>query len=281
MKTKAILYLLGVVTVILIGIAYTIETYIPQVTVTTIRSQPLADFFDSSVMVQISDLHFTHIGWRERQMIDRIKAIQPALILMTGDYVNSGVDFDQLRVCFRRLRKTAPMIAIFGNNDDYCRDSLRRIFEETDITLLENETVRLSTAADTLYIVGTGDNTRWRDNYYSAAGALHREDRRIVLAHAPAIAEMIDSSGVELILSGHIHGGQVVLPLIGELYSNRTPYVSRVYREGQYSVNGMLLYANRGIGTSVVPVRFLARPEIAVFSFGKPESQPGLRGITE
>jgi predicted MPP superfamily phosphohydrolase len=118
-------------------------------------------------------------------------------------------------------------------------------------------------------VVGLEDNFLWHDDYFVAASVVPTGESRIVLGHAPAIAEKIDPEGVEMILSGHLHGGQIILPIYGPLARNTVCYVSRSYTAGLYQVNGMPLYSNRGLGTSLLPFRFLARPEIAVFEFAE------------
>ena len=121
---------------------------------------------------------------------------------------------------------------------------------------------------DTLYLVGLEDNFLWKDDYFRATAALPAGADRIVLGHAPGIAEKIDPEGVELIMSGHLHGGQIMLPLLGStLSSNRVCFCSTFYSGGLYEVNGMTLLSNRGLGTSIVPIRLFARPEIAVLNF--------------
>ena len=94
-----------------------------------------------------------------------------------------------------------------------------------------------------------------------------RGKKRFIMNKHAKIAEKIDTENIELILSGHLHGGQVVVPFLDVVRPNDVCFVSRYYRAGLYRVNGVNLFSNRGLGTSLVPLRFLSRPEIAILEF--------------
>lgn len=267
MTVRATNLLLLAVTAALLVIVYMVETVIPQVTVTRIQSPALASFFSGRVVVQITDLHTVRMGWREQLTIRDLKRIKPDLIIMTGDYVESNTDFDQLEELLTEIDKIAPTIASLGNNDYCCKERVEAAFAETQITLLENQAAVLTDGADSVYVIGLEDNFTWRDDYFAATDGVPPGAPRIVLGHAPAIAEKIDPDGVQLILTGHLHGGQILVPFYGPLARNTVCFATKMYTAGLYHVDGMNLYSNRGIGTSVVPLRFLSRPEIAVFDF--------------
>jgi predicted MPP superfamily phosphohydrolase len=248
MTVRATNILLLALAVVLLIVVYAVETVIPQVTVTRIESPSLASFFSGRVMVQITDMHTD-------------------LIIMTGDYVESNTDFDQLDRFLADIDKIAPTIASLGNNDYCCKERVEKAFAKTGIMLLENQTAVLTDGSDSVYVVGLEDNFLWHDDYFAATEGVPPGAPRIVLGHAPAIAEKIDPDGVQLILSGHLHGGQIDVPFYGPLARNTVCFATRMYTAGLYHVDGMNLYSNRGIGTSVIPLRFLARPEVAVLDF--------------
>ena len=166
------------------------------------------------------------------------------------------------------MAAVAPIIATPGNNDYCCMDILEAVFKRHGVTFLKNETILLRQSDDSIYLVGLEDNFLWKDDYFRAVEAISPEASRIVLGHAPGISEKIDPAGVELILSGHLHGGQIMLPIIGSyLSTNRVCFCSRFYASGLYDVNGIILFSNRGLGTSIIPLRLFSRPEIAVLKF--------------
>ncbi len=267
MTVRATNLLLLAVTAALLVVVYMVETVIPQVTVTRIESPALASFFSGRVVAQITDIHTVRMSWREQLTIRALREIKPDLIIMTGDYVESNTDFDQLEEFLTDIDKIAPTIASLGNNDYCCKERVEEAFGKTGIMLLENQAAVLTDGADSVYVIGLEDNFLWRDDYFAATDGVPPGAPRIVLGHAPAISEKIDPDGVQLILSGHLHGGQIIVPFYGPLARNTVCFATRMYTAGPYQVDGMNLYSNRGIGTSVIPLRFLSRPEIAVFDF--------------
>lgn len=252
----------------LLLLGYVVETEIPQVTVSSLSSPPLRAFFGDRIVVQLSDLHLVDLGWRERLTLAKVERIKPDLILMTGDYLEPYTDFDELYAYLKRLAAVAPVIATPGNNDYCCLDTLTKLMRKCGVTFLRNQAVLLRYGGDSLYLVGLEDNFLHHDDYFKASSAVPAGADRIVLGHAPAVAETFDPTGVDMVLAGHLHGGQIILPFYGPVSrSGDCCYATRMYTAGWYQVNGIPVYSNRGIGTSLVPVRFLARPEIAVFRF--------------
>lgn len=265
-KTGSIGLLVLIPVLLLLG--FGVETVIPQVTVTSLSSRPLHAFFGDRVVAQITDLHLVDLGWRERMTLSKLAEIKPDVIFMTGDYLEPYTDFAELKEFLKRLAEIAPIIATPGNNDYCCLDTLAALMRESGITFLRNQAVLLKYGGDSLYLVGLEDNFLHHDDYFKAASAVPDGADRIVLGHAPAVAETFDPTGVDLVLAGHLHGGQIILPFYGPL-SRRgdCSYATQMYTAGLYRINGVPVYSNRGIGTTLVPLRFLARPEIAVFQF--------------
>jgi len=110
MTVRATNLLLLAVTAVLLVIIYLVETIIPQVTVTRIESPSLASFFSGRVVAQITDLHTVRMGWRERLTIHDLQNLKPDLIFMTGDYVESNTDFDQLEIFLQEIDKIAKSL---------------------------------------------------------------------------------------------------------------------------------------------------------------------------
>lgn len=253
---------------LLMILVYMIETLVPEVVYYQISSPQLERFFEDRLVVHLTDQHLVNFGWREEMTLSRVEEINPDLIIMTGDYLEAETDIRDFERYINRLTAIATVIATPGNNDYCCMDTLVRVFSEAGVVFLKNQAVLLERPGDSLYLVGLEDNFLWKDDYFRAVAPVPAGVGRIVLGHAPGIAEKIDPEGVELIMSGHLHGGQISLPLLGSsLSSNRICFCSTFYTGGLYEVNGITLLSNRGLGTSIIPIRFFARPEIAVLGF--------------
>jgi len=255
---------------ILLGLVYVVETIMPQVTLTRLRSPRLEAFFGDHRVVQISDLHLVKFGIRERLTISALERISPDIIFMTGDHLEPYTEIAELEKFLSRLTEIAPVVATTGNNDYCCLDSLVQVMKRVGSVFLRNESVLLVNGADSLYLVGLEDNFLQYDDYFKAAENVPGGAARIVLGHVPAVAETFDPAGVEVVLAGHLHGGQIFLPFYGPAAkTGDCSYATAMYTAGLYTVQGRPLYSNRGIGTSIVPVRFLSRPEVAVLEFVK------------
>jgi len=217
-------------------------------------------------IVQLSDLHIRHFDNYFRQVAAAANALSPDLILLTGDYlersrnVRGALDFLEL------LQAPGGVFAIQGNWEYWARvegENLRRHFAGVGVNLLINERRDLELQGVPVSILGL--------DYPSSADSLvHLQQQsdaarlNILLSHVPAFDHSQLAPGTDLILSGHTHGGQVRLPYLPPPI---LPRFSGKFYSGMFRVGttGTPLYVTRGIGTSILPVRFCCRPEITLF----------------
>jgi len=235
------------------------------------RPERLIEYFDGLRIVHISDLHTRYIGVLERRLLESLRELEPDMIFITGDFVNSSEDIPACREILNEIQKIAPIYAVLGNHDHHFMrivvntDKLKDTVRETGATLLVNESLRFDHNGRSLYIVGLDDNHLGYDDYKAAVEGIDDSAPRIVLAHSPEIVNHLDLSNIQLILSGHTHGGQFRLPLTKKLYgSYASPFKSGFYDQGRFED---ILFITRGIGASWIPLRLGARPEIVVFDF--------------
>ncbi|MBI2839511.1 MAG: phosphodiesterase YaeI [Acidobacteria bacterium] len=240
-----------------------------------VRGLPPA--FHGFRIVQLSDIHLSSVV--PMSFVDRCLEgacdLDPDLIVLTGDYVTTRDSkySDQILRAFRGLRARAGTIAVLGNHDRgiykwrrssrvpvdaaACQDR----FDGAGVRLLVNESILLRSAGSTLAIVGLDD--LWSGSFRPdwAFDGLEAATPRVVLCHNPNGAVAMNGHRADIILSGHTHGGQVVLPLVGARW---LPTEHRQFVAGLYRVGSNLLYVNRGIG-HLPPARFNCHPEISVF----------------
>jgi len=153
---------------VLLAMIYLVETLIPQVTVNKIPSPFLQSFFAGRVVVQITDPHVVKFGWRDHMVISELRKLKPDIIFLTGDYIESYSDFDDLYDYLSEIRQIAPVLAIPGNNDYCCLPQLEEIFDHVGIPLLKNRAAIISNGSDSVYIVGLEDNFLWHDDYFDS-----------------------------------------------------------------------------------------------------------------
>jgi predicted MPP superfamily phosphohydrolase len=218
-------------------------------------------------LLQLSDFHAgNRRGWeaRLRRVVRTANDLRPDLIALTGDFVNRTAVIPACMAVLAELRATHGTIAVFGNHD-YAgsprrTSCLAAALADVGITLLRNDVYVVPTRAS-LVVVGLDDACTGHDKPAVALSRLPRvRGTRIMLSHYPDAMEALSPRTVDLVLSGHTHGGQIGVPLLGRLAGSlraRTAYLA-----GLYDVDGTVLYVNRGIGTSFPGARFLAPPEL-------------------
>jgi len=246
-----------------------------EVTQHKILLPKLADEFRGMKIVQISDLHFEEYdeAFFLEHVIHVVNGLKPDLVLYTGDIVSYGPfpkSFGRSRVapCAEILAKTqCPWrFASLGNHDyvvgwEHVKDGL----ESHGIPTLVNRAVPLERGGKRLWLVGLGSACAMASHPETAIpkSALRDGDAVVVMAHEPDVLPQIASYGVDLMLSGHTHGGQIRFPLVPPMF---LPTLGRIYIEGMFRMGNTHLYVNRGIGAVLVPVRLNCRPEITEFT---------------
>lgn len=230
--------------------------------------------FNRFKIVLFSD---THIGFHFElqhleQIIGRINSLNPDLILFAGDLMDEPDKCEHAAKIISILEKlSAPFgkFAVFGNHDHggYGTNLYKNIMKSSGFQLLINQASEISLPDnERIYIAGIDEPMLGKPDLTTALNAVPDSSFKILLSHAPDLADYAVNYNVQLQLSGHSHGGQVKLPLVGPLVK---PPFARKYYEGLYTIEngkGLYLYVNRGIGTTRLPFRFLCRPEITVLT---------------
>lgn len=240
--------------------AYFIEPYWLEITYVKI---PLADFPADKKpvrIVQVSDLHCDKTMRLENRVAEEIEKLKPALILFSGDSLNSLEGRDNFNTFAKRISKVAKTFAVKGDWD-FAFPGVG-ILEESPFELLNGH--KIVTANDvTLCIAGA-------DSGASCLYALRdapKDIPTIAMYHNPD-ADIIlhkENSGVDLYVCGHTHGGQIALPLYGALITQSKQ--GKKYESGLHKLGDTWIYTNRGIGMEghFPRLRFFARPELTVF----------------
>jgi predicted MPP superfamily phosphohydrolase len=231
----------------------------------------LPEEFNGLVVAHLSDLHMRGYGARERRVLEKLAEAKPGVIAITGDFTRDGSDPTAIRTFLKDLQRLNPPFGIWAVLGDYDHwyppaasdEAVRKFFSDAGIALLVNEWGRIGKGFDTMTLAGVDDPFTGADNLGAALRGTHRTPFAILLTHAPQMFMKADLTKFDLVLAGHTHGGQVRLPGIGALW---LPAGSEGYDSGWFYGLNAQMYVTRGIGTSILPVRFLCRPEIALIT---------------
>lgn len=225
-------------------------------------------------VVLLSDLHVGAPFWGLEELsslVERANAEQPELVLLGGDYLVGGepggkrVEPEAIAERLSLLHAKLGIIAVLGNHDAD-DGTLRRAFERRKIRVLEDERVRLQRGGQDLWIVGLADQLTRRSNPRAAAAGIPPNVPFLLVVHEPDVFESFGRLGLSpaLTLAGHTHGGQVWLPFVGRPVVPSS-FGAR-YAYGHVIENGRELFVTSGVGTSILPVRFLVPPELVVIT---------------
>ena len=222
-------------------------------------------------LLQLSDLHLQSVNYQLEQLAKDINKAQPDLIAITGDAIDAGKNHYVLDEFLQLIDKNIPKVAILGNWEYWAGLSfsdLTDIYQKHNCQLLVNQNKRLELKGKSISITGIDDFIGGKPDFETAVKAHQPSDYHIVLNHCPVYSDTIakmqsGNSKVDLILSGHTHGGQ--LNIFG--YAPFKPWGSGKYLKGMYHQNNTRIYVSKGIGTTKLPIRFGARSEVTLFHF--------------
>lgn len=203
-------------------------------------------------IVQISDLHNQLFGKEQERLIDEIKKCAPDIIVVTGDVVDSShTRYEHALDFFEGAVEIAPVYYITGNHEDWISgnefyDFLLKV-EAMGVYYIDGKVI----SSENMIISGTEKG-------------FGEDDRlKILLAHEPSRYANYAEAGVDIVFSGHVHGGQVIIPGKGGLISPDMEFFPKLYK-GEYHFGDMTMYLSAGLGNSILPLRINNYPEIVV-----------------
>lgn len=227
----------------------------------------------------LSDLHAgaPHVDERKvARLVACVNRSRPDLVALLGDYIDPAVAFgtpvapEAIAAQLARLRAPLGVVAVLGNHD-WAHGGARigACLRDAGLIVLENEALAVG---ERLWIAGVGAETERRADPATALESVPENDAVLMLSHNPDVFPRVPAR-VALTLSGHTHAGQVALPVL------RAGYIpSRFgarFAQGHLVERGRHLFVSAGIGTSRLPIRFLAPPEIVVLRLEPQRSRPG------
>lgn len=241
------------------------EPFDYEVTEREVFIKGLPEGFEGFRVAQLTDLHHSRIVpiGEVRRVVELANLTKADVVVLTGDYTTSRRGYiEPCAEALGGLRAPEGVWAVLGNHDHYTGAELTtRALLKKGVNVLSNASTVLRRGGDELQLAGVDDWGWGRADWGRALGGVDLSRPSLLLSHEPAVLDMPETRGVSLIVSGHTHGGQIVLPLVGApaRFIDEFKYLSGLYERG-----GTQLYVSRGTGMIGVPVRIGARPEVAV-----------------
>ena len=239
-----------------------------------ISSDRLPEAFDGYRIAHVSDLHNTEIGKDNEKLLAMLREADPDIIAITGDIIDSrNTDIDIALQFTKTAMEIAPCYYVTGNHEarvsEY--DELKQGLTEQGVIILEDKCIGLDKSEETISLLGVNDPSFQTDYLFGDSETvmqsklqeiINEEDTyTILLSHRPELFEVYTESKVDLVLSGHAHGGQFRLPFVGGLVAPNQGLFPK-YDAGLYTEENTNMIVSKGIGNSILPFRFNNRPEV-------------------
>lgn len=263
-NNKKIIILFSFITVILIFFWYQNNHIV--IDVYDYKSSKISDNTEKFSIVQISDLHNACFGKNNKNLVDDIESLEPDIIVITGDIVDSNHTDIGVAIDFvRQMTERYPVYYVTGNHEYWLDEGQRReLFtgiKDAGAVILNNEKITIDVGTDSITLIGLDDNSLRDATLNSIMETCDKNELTVVLAHEPQYLDKYCDAGADLVLTGHAHGGQMILPFIGPLIAPDQGFFP-TYTAGQFQKESTTMYISRGLGNSVIPVRLFNYPEI-------------------
>jgi predicted MPP superfamily phosphohydrolase len=224
----------------------------------------------------VSDLHDAELGENNSKIIEALKESEPNIIAITGDIIDSNRTNIELSLNFaREAAKIAPCFFVSGNHEARMKgyDELERGLKDVGVIILDNEKLEITRNGDKISLLGIKDVFFSKDRYDVDKSVIVErnlneiqfddEEFTLLLAHRPEVFDVYVEKNIDLVLSGHLHGGQFRLPFVGGLYVPNQGFFPEI-DAGLYTEGNTNMIISRGIGNSTFPFRFNNRPEVII-----------------
>ena len=274
-KKKWILSLIALILFILIVWTLWANTAL-EVNEYEIVSDRIPEAFAGFRIAQVSDLHNKDFGEGYGQLLTLLSQINPDIIVVTGDLIDSRqTDLDIALEFAWQAGKIARVYYVSGNHEarvpEY--EDLKIGLVKAGVVILENQKVQITREGESITLMGIDDPSFQEDYLFGDSESVARQaienlqnesdGYTILLSHRPELFDLYVETEMDLVFSGHAHGGQFRLPFVGGLVAPNQGFFPK-YDAGLFSEGSTNMIVSRGVGNSIIPIRFNNRPEIIV-----------------
>lgn len=229
------------------------------------RNAKISDTLNGYRIVQLSDIHNKVFGKDNQGLLKMVREQEPNMIVITGDLVDSNhTNIDAALALVAQLTTICPVYYVTGNHEYWLtnenQENLMNGLSNAGVIYLKDETKGISIGKDSFSLIGLDDNSLFNSTLQELMNADH-DDFTVLLAHEPQYLQQYSKTGVDLVLTGHAHGGQFRLPFLGPLVAPDQGFFPE-YTDGIHIWGDTTMIISRGLGNSVIPIRLFNDPEI-------------------
>lgn len=245
------------------------------------ENRELPRAFHGYKILHISDLHNKSFGKGQSYLIKEIEDLDPDIILVTGDLIDrKKYDLEIAMTFINRARKVAPIYYVSGNHEAWSGhyENIKKELIQSAVIVLDNEKRGISREGEILEFIGLMDPAFYYSSYFEPKdiGGLSENLERlstsdsfkILLSHRPELFDIYALNKIDMIFSGHAHGGQFRFPGLGGLVAPDQGFFPK-YSSGVHRQDRSTLYISRGLGNSIIPIRIFNRPELIMVTLFK------------
>ena len=247
----------------------------------TVSADRLPAAFEGYRVAHVSDLHNVQIGEENEELLEMLREAEPDLIAITGDLVDSRhTDVEAALRFAQEAVKIAPCYFVTGNHEGRLSEypEIKKELSALGVTVLDDEKVTVEKDGQTITLIGINDPSFQTDYRTGDAASVVRTQLQeltgegdgftLLLSHRPELFEVYTDFNVDLVLSGHAHGGQFRMPFVGGVIAPNQGWFPE-YETGLYTEGSTHMIVSRGIGNSLCPIRFNNRPEVILVELGR------------
>ncbi len=246
------------------------------------KNDKIPESFKGYKILQISDFHNKEFGSKQNKILAKIEKINPDIIVVTGDLIDSRkMNIDIAMELINGAINIAPIYYVAGNHEarSGLYYELKAKLEDSRVMVLDNQKIEVFKDSDSIDIIGLADTSFMQSSrlqnetnveLMNLLNTLTKDSTnfKVLLSHRPELFDLYTNSSVNLVFSGHAHGGQVRLPFIGGLVAPDQGFFPKL-TEGIHTSNGTSMIISRGLGNSIIPQRIFNRPELIVVTLSK------------
>ncbi len=247
-----------------------------------IVNEKIPSSFNNFKIIQISDLHNTKYKKLTDQLVKKIEYEKPNIIVLTGDLIDSNkTNIDRAIQFIKKIKNIAPIYFVSGNHEssisEKCYNELKEKLTENQVIILDDKIDTLKVSNSEINLIGISDPKMTHIGYLKDSEIIENElnsidydnsKYSILLSHRPELFNNYVEKNIDLVLSGHAHGGQIRIPFIGGVVAPNQGLFPK-YTNGKFEQNKTVMIVSRGIGNSILPYRINNRPELVIITLRK------------